>query len=138
VPRVSLTLVAKILPVLGGVAIALYLSWCIAISMVGGTIPLVGWTLEGGFWTFAELVSKPQTGQRLACVRRRSSDSSSLLTLFGSCPRQNVGEAIVAFVTSILHAEALDLRHRDLGAPGLRPHGGIVHRKAVGEYLVVR
>jgi hypothetical protein len=52
VPRVSLTLVAKILPVLGGVAIALYLSWCIAISMVGGTIPLVGWTLEGGFWTF--------------------------------------------------------------------------------------
>jgi pimeloyl-ACP methyl ester carboxylesterase len=52
VRRVSLTLVAKILPVLGGVAIAMYMSWCMAISMVGGPIPLVGWTLEGGFWTF--------------------------------------------------------------------------------------
>jgi pimeloyl-ACP methyl ester carboxylesterase len=52
VRRVSLTLVAKILPVLGGVAIAMYMSWCMAISMVRGPIPLVGWTLEGGFWTF--------------------------------------------------------------------------------------
>ena len=48
----SLTLVARILPVLGGVAIGVYLCWCVAIALVGGTIPLVGWTLEGGFWTF--------------------------------------------------------------------------------------
>jgi len=52
VPRVSLTLVAKILPVLGGVAIGVYLCWCVAIALVGGTIPLIGWTLDGGFGTF--------------------------------------------------------------------------------------
>ena len=51
-PRVSLTLVAKILPVLGGVAIGVYLCWCVAIALVGGTIPLIGWTLDGGFGTF--------------------------------------------------------------------------------------
>jgi hypothetical protein len=33
------------------VAIGVYVTWCQAIAFVGGTIPLIGWQLEGGFLT---------------------------------------------------------------------------------------
>ena len=47
----TLTLVAKIFPPLFVVALGVYVTWCQAIAFVGGTIPLVGWELEGGFLT---------------------------------------------------------------------------------------
>jgi len=54
---VTLTLVARLLPSLFAIALGVYVTWCMAIAFVGGTIPLVGWQLEGGFltavmWTF--------------------------------------------------------------------------------------
>ena len=47
----TLTLVARILPPLFAVAIGVYATWCQAIAFVGGTIPLIGWHLEGGILT---------------------------------------------------------------------------------------
>ena len=50
-PALTLTLVARILPPLFAVAIGVYATWCQAIAFVGGTIPLIGWHLEGGVLT---------------------------------------------------------------------------------------
>jgi len=47
----TLTLVARLLPPLFAVAIGVYATWCQAIAFVGGTIPLIGWHLEGGVLT---------------------------------------------------------------------------------------
>ena len=47
----TLTIVARILPPLFAVAIGVYATWCQAIAFVGGTIPLIGWHLEGGVLT---------------------------------------------------------------------------------------
>lgn len=47
----TLTLVARILPPLFTLSLSVYLTWCSAIAFVGGTIPLFGWRLEGGFLT---------------------------------------------------------------------------------------
>src|SRR5215510_7677261 len=46
-----LTLIARLVPPLFAVALSVYATWCQAIAFVGGTIPLVGWRLEGGFLT---------------------------------------------------------------------------------------
>jgi triacylglycerol lipase len=48
---VTLTLIARLVPPLFAVALSVYATWCQAIAFVGGTIPLVGWRLEGGFLT---------------------------------------------------------------------------------------
>jgi triacylglycerol lipase len=50
-PALTLTLVARILPPLFAVALGVYATWCQAIAFVGGTIPLIGWHLEGGVLT---------------------------------------------------------------------------------------
>lgn len=47
----TLTLIARIVPPLFAVALGVYATWCQAIAFVGGTIPLFGWHLEGGFVT---------------------------------------------------------------------------------------
>ena len=47
----TLTLIARLVPPLFAVALSVYATWCQAIAFVGGTIPLVGWRLEGGFVT---------------------------------------------------------------------------------------
>lgn len=49
--RSTLPLVAKILPPLFAVGVGVYVTWCQAIAFVGGTIPLFGWHLVGGFLT---------------------------------------------------------------------------------------
>lgn len=47
----TLTLVARILPPLSAVALSTWVTWSNMIAFFGGTIPLIGWTLEGGFLT---------------------------------------------------------------------------------------
>lgn len=47
----TLTLIARLVPLLFAIAISVYVTWCQAIAFVGGTIPLTSWHLEGGFLT---------------------------------------------------------------------------------------
>lgn len=47
----TLTLVARLLPPLCAITLSVYVTWCNMIAFFGGTIPLIGWTLEGGFLT---------------------------------------------------------------------------------------
>src|SRR5687768_11942147 len=47
----TLTLVARILPPLSAVALSTWVTWSNMIAFFGGTIPLTGWELEGGFLT---------------------------------------------------------------------------------------
>ena len=47
----TLTLIARLVPPLFAVVLGVYTTWCQAIAFVGGTIPLVGWHLKGGFLT---------------------------------------------------------------------------------------
>ena len=47
----SLTFVGRILPALCAVALGGYVTWCSLIAFFGGTIPLIGWELAGGFLT---------------------------------------------------------------------------------------
>lgn len=41
----------KLIAIAGAIASSIFGLWCVGIAFVGGTLPLVGWELEGGLFT---------------------------------------------------------------------------------------
>ena len=42
--------VSMLVMVIVSVASAIWLTWCTVIAFIGGTLPLIGWEIEGGFF----------------------------------------------------------------------------------------
>ena len=43
--------VVKFIAIAGAIASSIFGLWCVGIAFVGGTLPLVGWELDGGLFT---------------------------------------------------------------------------------------
>lgn len=43
--------VVKFIAIAGAIASSIVGLWCVGIAFVGGTLPLVGWELDGGLFT---------------------------------------------------------------------------------------
>lgn len=41
----------KFIAIVGAITSSVFGLWCVGIAFVGGTLPLVGWDLEGGLFT---------------------------------------------------------------------------------------
>lgn len=41
----------KFIPIVGAITSSVFGLWCVGIAFVGGTLPLIGWDLEGGLFT---------------------------------------------------------------------------------------
>lgn len=41
----------KFIAIVGAITSSVFGLWCVGIAFVGGTLPLIGWDLEGGLFT---------------------------------------------------------------------------------------